>query len=110
MSKGINGVGVGKIDIFLKNRHPVHGPMSFAAKRKNNAQNQDKQTPHIALQKLSPKTVMHPLKLDICRANIQYLPKKIKSLLRCWISIFKQFYQEQLKESNSPPPPKKVLP
>ena len=38
--------------------------MSFAAKgeKKGNGQNQDKQTPHTVLQKLSPKPCTTPLK------------------------------------------------
>ena len=53
---------------FLKNWHPVCGPTSFAAKEKKkekrNDQNQDKQTPHTVLQKLSPKTTHVPLNLN----------------------------------------------
>ena len=49
---------------FLKNWHPVRGPMSFAAKRKN-VQNQDKQTPHTVPQKLSPKPTWTPLKVKV---------------------------------------------
>ena len=56
------GACVGKIDIFLKNWQPVRGPMSFAAKgEKRNEQNEDKQTPHTVLQKLSPKPTHTPL-------------------------------------------------
>ena len=44
---------------FLKNCHPVRGPMSFTAKegKKRNDQKQDKQAPHTVLQKLPPKMV-----------------------------------------------------
>ena len=35
--------------------------MSFAAKEKKNVQNQDKQTPHTVLQKISPKPTRTPL-------------------------------------------------
>ena len=38
--------------------------MSFAAKRKKNYQNLDKQTPHTVLQKLSPKSTHLPLKVN----------------------------------------------
>ena len=36
--------------------------MSFTAKGGKNVQNQDKQTPHTVLQKLSPKLTCTPLK------------------------------------------------
>ena len=57
----IKGVGVGKINIFLKNWHPIYGPMSFAAKGKKDVQTQDKQTPDTILQKLSPELTCTPL-------------------------------------------------
>ena len=45
---------------FLKNWHPVHRLKSFAAWRAGGGgggvPNQDRQTPHTVIQKLSPKT------------------------------------------------------
>ena len=46
---------------FLKNQHSVRGPISFMSKgKKRNVPNQDKQTPHTVLQKISPKMLRTP--------------------------------------------------
>ena len=67
-ANGVRGIVkepyVGKIGIFLKNGHPVHRSMSFAAKGKQKKIHQikgKKQTPHTVLQKLSPKPTPGPL-------------------------------------------------
>ena len=49
----IKGTYVGKIYIFLKNWHPVRGPMSFVAKGKKNPKSRQTNTSHCPTKTIS---------------------------------------------------------
>ena len=58
----VKGVGVGKTDIFFRELTPSSRAYELRSRGGGDVQNQDKQTPHTVLQKLSPKPTHTPLK------------------------------------------------